>query len=57
MYSASLAQNYHASELVQSSMGSIFSGKANIDVDSIRYELGGCCYASFCVSFLGKLSA
>lgn len=28
--------------------------KLNIDLDQVRFELGGCTYAAFCISFIGK---
>jgi hypothetical protein len=28
--------------------------KLNVDLDQVRFELGGCTYAAFCISFIGK---
>jgi len=51
MYASSLAREFHNSDLLSAS---IFSGKSKFDMDQIRFELGGCIYAAFCISFLGN---
>ena len=51
LYSAALAKQFYASEL---GTQTLFTGKGQFDVDQIRYELGGCIYAAFCVSFIGE---
>ena len=28
--------------------------KLNVDLDQVRFELGGCTYAAFCISFIGN---
>ena len=50
MYASSLAQEFFNSEILGSS---IFTGKHKLDMDQIRFELGGCIYAAFCISTLG----
>ena len=51
LYASSLAQEFYNSEILGTA--SIFSGKSQLDVDQIRFELGGCIYAAFCISSLG----
>jgi hypothetical protein len=34
-----------------------FGGKLKIDTDVIRYDIGGCTYAAFCICFIGKFNS
>jgi hypothetical protein len=48
---ASLAQQFNNSMFYSSGLGSLFGGRANYDVDLIRYEFGVCLYIAWIVSF------
>ncbi|CBY10876.1 unnamed protein product [Oikopleura dioica] len=51
IYAASLAQQFNNSMFYSSGLGSLFGGRANYDVDLIRYEFGACLYVAWIVSF------
>lgn len=47
LYASTLAKEFQGSEIYSAGL---FGGKAKIDMDQIRFELGGCIYAAFCIS-------
>ena len=51
LYASTLAKEFQGSEIYSAGL---FGGKAKIDMDQIRFELGGCIYAAFCISAIGR---
>ena len=45
------------SNKIQGVASGLFGGQSKINMDQIRFDLGGCIYAAFCISFLEMASS
>ena len=52
LYTSMIVKKFKSEELWSSDF--MPGNQLKIDLDQIRFELGGCTYAAFCIAFVGK---